>query len=261
MYDARQALLIKLYNSTSKHSNYQILPSRLRELVDPKAIVTSSRFERERWDYLVGLLDFSKATVVDIGGNTGYFTYEAIEAGASHVSYFEGNSIHAEFVKQSASIIGWDAHITVNNEYINIADGGLKERADIVLLLNVLHHIGDDYGDKTINRIQALESIKAALKKLSESAKHLVFQLGFNWKGDIKLPLFEHGEKAELIDFLRNSLQGYWEIVHIGVAERVTGNIIFKEASSINMTRDDALGEFLNRPLFIMKSCCHKTAE
>jgi len=255
MPDAQRALLIDLYNKSSKHSSYQVLPNCLRPFVGQEKIVTSSRFERERWSYLLSFLDFSDAAIADIGGNTGYFTYEALDAGAAHVSYIEGNAVHAEFVKQSASLLKREARIEVRNEYLNLTDEELPENVDFVFLLNVLHHIGDDYGDKSINRTQALASISAALRRLSTSATYLIFQLGFNWKGNINLPLFETGSKAELLDFVRNATRGFWKIEHIGIAERTAFGVAFKEATPDNMIRDDSLGEFLNRPLLIMKSC------
>lgn len=84
--------------------------------------------------------------------------------------------------------------------------------------------------------------------------KYLAFQLGFNWKGDKKFPLFEKGTKSELIDFIEHGVPDCWSIQKIGIAERTIDTVAYKELNKDNIQRDDALGEFLNRPLFIMKS-------
>lgn len=254
MSNMPQALLADLYNETSKHSGYQVLPNRLRALIGHEFVVTKPRFEQERWNYLLSLLNFSGATIVDIGGNTGFFTFEAVDAGAAQVTYFEGNPVHAEFVTQSAALVGLSERITVHNKYINLADENLPGGVNFVFLLNVLHHIGDDYGDKNTNRTQALDNISRALNRLSASTDYLVFQLGYNWKGNIHLPLFAGGTKTELIDFVREVTHDSWEIEHIGIAQRDATGVRFEDASTSNMCRDDTLGEFLNRPLLIMKS-------
>ena len=82
----------------------------------------------------------------------------------------------------------------------------------------------------------------------------LVFQLGFNWKGDRSKPLFNNGIKAEMINFIQEGIKNTWKILHIGVAEGTKGSVVYSALNDRNIERDDNLGEFLNRPIFILKS-------
>ncbi|MCB0752603.1 MAG: hypothetical protein KDC52_14120 [Ignavibacteriae bacterium] len=81
----------------------------------------------------------------------------------------------------------------------------------------------------------------------------LVIQIGFNWKGDIRFPLFENGTKGEMINYLKSNISKKWEISKIGIAEQIENKIEYKSLSNNNIVRNDRLGEFLNRPLFVLK--------
>jgi len=122
------------------------------------------------------------------------------------------------------------------------------------LLLNVLHHVGDDYGDPSHSIESAKQNVLNSLSALAKRTKYLIFQLGFNWKGDILLPLFADGTKRELIEFVREGTKDSWVIRNIGIAESAGDKIIYNELDSKNIERRDSLGEFLNRPIFIMES-------
>ncbi|MCF6204852.1 MAG: hypothetical protein L3J59_14485, partial [Methylococcaceae bacterium] len=89
---------------------------------------------------------------------------------------------------------------------------------------------------------------------LSRKTRYLVFQLGFNWKGDVKKPLFKNGTKEEMISFITKGVESSWEVKSIGIAEKTNNKYIYKNINTNNIKRDDSLGEFLNRPLFILKS-------
>jgi hypothetical protein len=93
------------------------------------------------------------------------------------------------------------------------------------------------------------------LNNISKSASTLVFQMGFNWHGNTKTCLFKDGTKREMIDYIAEGTKNNWEILSIGIPERLdNGQIVYREMNEINIPRADSLGEFLNRPLFIMKS-------
>lgn len=68
--------LIELYNESSKHSGYQILASNLEEIIDKSKLKISSRYERERLNYIISKIDLKGKRILDIGGNTGFFTFE-----------------------------------------------------------------------------------------------------------------------------------------------------------------------------------------
>lgn len=246
--------LLELYNKTSKHSQYQVLASPLRAILPVKDLVVFSRYEKERLDYILKHVSPKGISFADIGGNTGYFSFELLDQGALSAVLMEGNTSHGEFVQEAASALGWQSKLSVRPEYITFGQDISSLNVDVTLLLNVLHHVGDDYGTKFQTADTARNNILESLASLSNRTKYLVFQLGYNWKGDRNLPLFARGTKVELIDFIKNGTKDNWSVEHVGIAESISGEIVYNEASDKNMPRNDSLGEFLNRPIFIMKS-------
>lgn len=242
-----------LYDKSSKHSNYQILSEKLSALVGGD-IRVKSRNEKERLDYILKNVDVEGKYIVDIGGNTGFFSFELIAKGARHVYYFEGNTAHADFVNLASNVLGISSRISVANEYVSF-DGEFDGfDPDMILLLNVLHHLGDDYGDRTLTIEMARKNILRQLNSLANKTPILIFQLGFNWKGDKNHCLFTKGTKDEMIDFVSSGVRSYWDVLKIGIAEKVDGEIVYNPVNDKNIERDDSLGEFLNRPVFILKS-------
>ncbi len=245
--------LVELYEQSSKHSNYQILPRKLTSLIGEK-INIKSRFENERLEFILNNVDVSGKKIIDIGGNTGFFSFELIENGAKQIDYFEGNKFHANFVQLAANLLGDSSKIQVNNSYLNFEDDLRSNSYDIMLLLNVLHHFGDDYGDKNSLKEIAKRKILNQLNSLADKTNMLIFQLGFNWKGNRNLCLFEEGTKKELIDYILNGTKDSWVLIKIGIAEKVDAGIKYNTLNENNIQRDNSLGEFLNRPIFILKS-------
>lgn len=245
--------LKELYNKTSKHSNYQILPRSLSILPPKNEIQVQTRFEKERLDYILSRVDVKHKNILDIGGNTGYFTFELIENGADQVDYFEGNKDHAKFVEMAARYLGLENKINVINQYYEFLEED-KSTYDIILLLNVLHHVGDDYGDASLSMEEAKKEMMFQLNSLAKKTDILVFQMGFNWKGNENFCLFANGTKKEMIDFIENNTKNNWKIKSIGIPQMENGKIVYKDLNNVNIQRFDHLGEFLNRPIFIMET-------
>ena len=132
--------LKELYTKTSKHSNYQILPARLAEIKELGKIDVKSRYEKIRLDYFKSVVDFENKSVLDVGGNSGYFSFELVDAGAKSVHYYEGNKEHSEFVAEAAKVLDIEDKLKVTNGYLSFQDELKGEKYDVVLLLNVLHH-------------------------------------------------------------------------------------------------------------------------
>lgn len=250
--DSKLAELRDLYNQASKHSNYQILPPLLDGLISNSELKTFSRFERERFEVIEKHIMLKDKRILDIGGNTGYFSFEALRKGA-RVSYWEGNQQHAKFVASAAALLGQESAITINNQYYLFDEVGAK-RYDTVFLLNVLHHIGDDYGNTALSKEKAKESIVYSLRSISQVTNTVVLQLGFNWKGNRNLSLFQSGTKIEMIEFLKSELADLFEFEYIYVAEIFRDGVIYKPVNEANIERRDDLGEFLNRPILIMRT-------
>lgn len=246
-----QEELRQLYLETSKHSNYQILPQEIADLLklDKKDIV--SRYEKERFKFISENIELKGKRVLDIGGNTGYFTFESIKKGCRHADYFEGNKLHAEFVEKAKVLFEAGEHVTVFSDYYLFE--GNKKKYDVAYCLNVVHHLGDDFlNAKGIE--QAKEKMLGCINQLSYVTDYMVFQMGFNWCGDKNQCLFANGTKEELERFLQEGTKNYWNVIKIGIAERKNGTIEYKEMNSDNNRRVDEMGEFLNRPIFIMKA-------
>ncbi|WP_339616434.1 hypothetical protein [uncultured Gilvimarinus sp.] len=246
--------LLELYNETSKHSHYQLLATPLRKIISADPEKKNSKWEDERLSFIMRHLPCKDASIADIGGNTGYFTLELIHRGAKNALFIEGNKTHSDFVREAVSILNLQDKIKTHSSYMIFKDDITLIDVDITLVLNVLHHIGDDYGDSSLSISEAKASILHSLLNLSYRTKYLVLQLGFNWKGDINFPLFDGGSKKEQIDFIENGVNDFWTIEKVGVAETTDGKVFYNQAGANNIQRNDSLGEFLNRPLFIMKS-------
>ena len=246
--------LKKLYQKGSKHSNYQILSTRLNQIIGNNEIDVKTRYESERLSYIIKSIEIKDKTILDIGGNTGFFSFELIENGAEKLYYYEGNKAHAEFVQLAADVLNVTNQISTTNDYYKFENEFINVKFDIILLLNVLHHVGDDYDDQQLTINNAKLNILKQLNSLAYKTKHIVFQLGFNWKGDRNLGLFENGTKKELINFIIEGVNGYWDVEKIGIAENANGKIEYLDLNEDNIKRIDSMGEFLNRPIFILKS-------
>jgi SAM-dependent methyltransferase len=246
--------LIRLYSMSSKHSSYQCLPSELISLFGSTKLIINSRFENERVKYILRNIDIKSKNILDIGANTGFFSFEFLKEGAEHFTAYEGNKAHADFLACATNVLGRQKQVDIFNEYFLFDSPIFEKKYDITLLLNVLHHIGDDFGDKDISINSVKKLIIKSLNSLANITTYLVFQLGFNWKGNRDNRLFEAGTKREMIDFIRDGTYQNWSIDKIGVAERLGDTVTYNDLNDNNIKREDPLGEFLNRPIFILKS-------
>jgi len=245
--------LKELYANHSKHSNYQILSEKLSQIIGKDEVEISSRYERERFNYIMNNINVKDKNVLDIGGNTGFFSFEALEAGANSVHYFEGDASHSAFVSKASESLGYGSRAEVTNGYY-LFDSPSERKYDITFLLNVLHHVGDDYGDNKISIESAKKTIGEQLRNVAQITEVMVFQLGFCWKGNRNLGLFENGTKSEQIDFVTSMSNGVFLLEQVGVPVKRDGKIVYADLDEVNALRDDSLGEFLNRPLFILRS-------
>ena len=241
--------LKRLVQMHSKHSDYQLLhPSIGALLGDLPSPVGKHEAQRQR--YMAKYLSLRGLSLLDIGANTGYFSFAALEAGAARVVSQEGNAEHAHFITLAAQGLGVNDRLEVRPHYYSFTDPGAH--FDVTLCLNVLHHLGDDFGDQALSLSDAKAQMSFALNCLARHTRHLWMQLGFNWKGDRQLPLFEGGTKAELIEHVREGVEGHWRIDDIAVVNPQTRE--YEPINDHNLQRFDSLGEFLNRPLFHLTS-------
>lgn len=250
---ASPAVLAELVRQRSKHSSYQLLHHSVARLLGEGAPPVAGKGEPQRWRCIENHTRLAGARVLDIGANTGYFSFAALEAGASEVVCYEGNEHHARFIQLAAEALGVDDRLTVRAGYYPF-DGAAPEASgrpfDVALCLNVLHHVGDDFGDPRLRLAAARTRMQEGIQHLADVSRTLVLQLGFNWQGDKARPIFEHGTKDEMIDFVQQASVGHWLVRHVAVAEGPARS--YRPLDEHNRLRDDAMGEFFNRPLFVM---------
>jgi SAM-dependent methyltransferase len=249
--------IMELLLSNGKHGNYLALPEILKEPLGISYNPQRNHYEIARLRFILEHLGVSGKSVLDIGANTGFFSFEMLGAGANHVTAYEGNAEHSKFIADIAAELGLSARLKIKNYYFDF-DHDLCRRYDITLLLNVLHHVGDDYG-ACFNSIEAAKNeILRQANSISSISKYMVFQMGFNWKGNPDLPFFHHGTKKEMIFYIEDGVRSQWDVIGIGIGCRdINGNVYFDVINDSNIERDNSLaggGEFLNRPLFILRS-------
>ena len=113
--------------------------------------------------------------------------------------------------------------------------------------------MGDDYGDPALTIEGARQLIIEQLNGMARFADMVCFQLGFNWRGNRNYGLFENGTKKELIEFIKKGIEHIWRIDCIGIARKDSGDRVrYDDLNNENIKRNDGLGEFLNRPIFIL---------
>lgn len=239
----------KLLSTPSKHNSYQTLHPCLKSALE-NDIQISGKAERARWEFMLRSTNFKGASVTDIGANTGYFSFGAVEAGARRAIAIEGNKEHAEFLLYCARKLGLQDRLLVSNRYFDFGYEA-EEFTDITFCLNVLHHIGDDFGNQKLTITAARKKISAHIRALANTTKRAWIQIGYNWKGDVLHPLFPNGTKREIKDFMRDACGSIWEIKKTAVFN--PENSSYEDADERLMARFDSIGEFLNRPLFLVQ--------
>ena len=251
LVEAPPTALRALYDAHSKHSSYQLVHPSLLPLLGSAQGLPKGKNEVQRQQSMQGLLRFEGRSVLDIGANTGYFSFAALAQGARQVVAQEGNAHHAQFIASAAAQLGVGERLQVRSGYYDF-NRPHAEVFDICLCLNVLHHLGDDFGDPQLNIVQAREQMRDGLNRLAHNARHVFLQIGFNWKGQVGQSLFEGGEKAALIEFVTEGVAGHWRVDDVLIASGFGGS--YEPLNGRNVARDDSRGEFLNRPLFRLSS-------
>jgi len=252
MHDTRAIPpLDALYQRHSKHSSYQLVHPLLAPLLGRPGDLPAGKLEPQRQRFFASQLSYAGARVLDIGANTGYFSFAAIAGGAAAVQCYEGNADHAEFIRAGAAALGLTDRLQVQARYFEFQAEPAK-RHDIVLCLNVLHHLGDDFGDRSLAVEPARQRMLACLNGLADATSTLVLQLGFNWKGDVRHPLFDGGEKAAQLAFVEQGTRGAWSLAAVAVPDPLTRE--YEPLGPHNRARNDAVGEFMNRPIFVLRS-------
>ena len=211
----------------------------------------ANTFEAERADFLFDSLNFKGFRVLDIGANIGYFSIAAAEHGAQSVVAYEGEEDGAKLLTLLAKSLNYSDVITSLDSSFNFAETATSY-FDAIICLNVLHHIGRYFEDSDISKEDAMALLVKHLNALASQGNYCCFQMGYNWKGDESQPLFAGGSKGEMIEFLTEGIKEVWEVHKIGLL--VPDSMRYEECSEDHLNRFDELGEFGNRPIFILKN-------
>ncbi len=59
--------------------------------------------------------------LIDIGANTGFFTFELLDSGASTAICFEGNKNHADFIIESSKLLNQEGRIVVKMNMLTLS--------------------------------------------------------------------------------------------------------------------------------------------
>ena len=237
-----------LLAQASKHSHYQSIHPKLIPFLK-NYDNAKSMYETQRSNYFFKKFDFNQKKICDIGSNTGFFAIEALEANALLVDAYEGNKNHAIFLEHVKELLKFQ-NLNVIPDYFNFLE--INSTYDLTFCLNVLHHCGDDF-NSDINDIDKVKHIVITyLNALAKKTSYIFFQFGFNWMGNPNLPFFDDGTKKSLINFFDNGSLSNWIIEDIVVYDSFSKKYL--PLNSHNINRDDSLGEFLNRPIFFMRS-------
>jgi 2-polyprenyl-3-methyl-5-hydroxy-6-metoxy-1,4-benzoquinol methylase len=243
--------LFALLKVKSKHGHYQSFHPLLNSILENDLQQPAGKNEESRQSYMEYCVPLSGKRILDIGANTGYFSFAAVNAGAEKLISVEGNLEHATFIQEAAKMLGFSNKIEVKSVYYDFSEDS-RENFDVALCLNVLHHLGDDFGNKNVAMQDAKVEMISGLNRLAKRSKFLWLQLGFNWKGDRNSPLFENGSKDEVIQFIQDGVVNFWDVRNIAVANPIS--LQYEPLNQSNSQKFDKLGEFLNRPLFLLSS-------
>ncbi len=240
-----------LYAITSKHGQYQTLPSELAARLGMQFNVNEEwRGDRTRYPLIKELVRSSgAATVIDVGANTGFFTLSlAADLPGLKITACERNRTHADIIEILADV-GEYSSVDVIDRSADLANVGSLGDFDVMLHLNILHHAGHDFDpDLVPDRNAFAEYGINYLRTAQGSARKLIFQMGYNWRGDKSLPLVAKEDQVGKFLFTRRLLEGAgWNILSVSFACKGDGDLpITYEAFRMDeLPGDDSLDKWL----------------
>ncbi|WP_437884227.1 class I SAM-dependent methyltransferase [Pseudomonas sp. LRF_L74] len=255
--------LLELYMHSGKHACYQPLPAFVVESLGVDVPVNPRwRADHGRLDYLRAHFDFSRQKVLDVGANTGLFAATlAHEYPDSHCVAWEIDASSAAFIRALAVEFALSNLEVVETALDYRVAQDMPTRFDTLLLFNVLHHAGVDFDVSVVADRQALlDYIQRFLAALRPSAGCLLYQMGFNWGGDIHQPVAGRNALLEKLDYVETALRGTgWRVEHVGLVLDPDSRRIevfdwqaAREQAPVcdRLGRDGLLSEFYLRPLF-----------
>lgn len=215
----------------------------------------SITLDAERAAFMFAHKSAAGQKVLDIGANQGYMSIEAALQGAQCVDAFESNDIDGAFLSQAAR--AFPELNSLSAHALNYEFAQTNTQWSYVLCLNVLHHVGRYFDGQIVDMAQAKTAMAEHLQRLLARGGCIWLQLGFNWQGDTLQPMFPNGTKREMTDFVTDMLGVDARIVTIGIYSpdsRAYKAVAPNDRDHPLWQRMEALGEFGNRPLYLIES-------
>jgi SAM-dependent methyltransferase len=216
----------------------------------------SITLDKERAAFMFDQYSVRGQRVLDIGANQGYLTVEAALRGAERVDAFESNEVDGVFLMQAAKLLPGLDRVTAHpiNYDFDQANG---DRWNCVICLNVLHHIGR-YFDTHVNDLSETKNLmRQHLHRLLSKGGCVWLQMGYNWQGNTQKPMFPQGSKREMTDFVTSLIEPHARLAVIGIYNAQAKAYELANHGDWDhplWQRIDSLGEFGNRPLYLIQS-------
>lgn len=227
----------------------------LKRMGAPGAGASSITLDAERAAFMFAHQSATGKRVLDIGANQGYMSIEAALRGAQCVDAFESNDVDGAFLSQAA--LAFPELKALAAYALNYEFDQRNERWNYVVCLNVLHHVGRYFDGHVGEMAQAKAVMARHLQRLLTPGGCLWLQLGFNWQGDTRQPMFPNGTKREMTDFVTGLLGTDARMATIGIYNphsHAYEPVTLGDWSHPLWQRMDTLGEFGNRPLYLIES-------
>jgi SAM-dependent methyltransferase len=218
--------LRELYAETSKHGQYQTIPDRLAGLLGIQFEVNEEwRGDRPRYPLIKQFIqDAGCRSVLDVGANTGFFALSlAGDIPALKVKACELNKTHARIIELLARMGGYE--VSVTDQPADLEHAGAFGSHDCALHLNILHHAGHDFdADHVKDRKDHRDYAVNYLRAFRGTARSMVYQMGYNWKGDKTLPLIAKEDQAGKVRYTMDIFQASgWIVEGVAFARNGTG--------------------------------------
>jgi hypothetical protein len=263
------AHLRSLYRDGSKHAVYQNIPRFVSEEIGYFETINETwRGDTARYAYLKQVLPWAElASVADIGANTGFFTLSlAHEFPGKRFAAYELNANHCGLMRAVQGHFSM-ANVEVHNEGLTAGTVDTLPQYDLMILLNVLHHMGADFDrQEPVDPENFRGHALAMLRQLRHKTRYLALQVGYNLWGDKAQPIVDPADPEAMCRYMVSLLdEAGWSISHFGMydAARRSYESLPQEAFD---GAPEALGaalqrlgaadssEFYKRPLLVCKT-------
>lgn len=180
--------LKELLDASGKHVGYQAVPPQLIRVDSRFSSLTGGhRLDAQRFDWLaaqVRAAGITGGSAIDIGANQGYFSVRLAAELNCQVTAYEPHTPHARALGLVRDLCGLSAQIDVRNEGVALADIERLPDVDLICLLNVVQHAGQDFDGAHVPTIEAWPAYaREYLAKMRTKTRYMFFQLGYTWVG------------------------------------------------------------------------------